>query len=271
MLSELSPLFKDIDTYYSEINVSLYAEEECLKKIRRSFRVTPDDKRRWEYIRNACREASDLLTSERLPPSPSTPPNTPQPANNKAPRNIKALAQTVINARRRLIQVHRDIAEFTQQPQFSLLRLQSEYESGDRTCRHKINGLLEFSERFLASFPQVPPLDDFRDHLLPSAAASSDQILKEIGRQVKSSRYAVLSVFPELKNQFDLFDHSLPIANTSMQHMYHALQGMVRPLRQQDDALRPAQLREGQRHFANLGQQWGAQLQSTSGAVYFPP
>jgi hypothetical protein len=77
-------------------------------------------------------------------------------------------------------------------------------------------------------------------------------------------------VFPELKNQFDLFDHSLPIANTSMQHMYHALQGMVRPLRQQDDALRPAQLREGQRHFANLGQQWGAQLQSTSGAIYFP-
>jgi len=60
----LRPLFNDIDTYYREINVSLYAEEESLKKIRRSFRVTPDDKRRWEYIRNACREASDLLTSD---------------------------------------------------------------------------------------------------------------------------------------------------------------------------------------------------------------
>ncbi|KAH9952709.1 hypothetical protein BC827DRAFT_1252856 [Russula dissimulans] len=85
MLSELSPPFKDIDTYYSEINVSLYVEEECLEKIRRSFRVTPDDKRRWEYIRNACREASDLLTSETLPPSPSTPPNTPQSAVNIFP------------------------------------------------------------------------------------------------------------------------------------------------------------------------------------------
>ncbi|KAH9954587.1 hypothetical protein BC827DRAFT_1158667 [Russula dissimulans] len=61
--------------------------------------------------------------------------------------------------RSRLRQVHRDIAELTQQPQFSLLRLQSEYESGDRTSRHRINGLLEFSERFLASFPRVPPLD----------------------------------------------------------------------------------------------------------------
>ena len=64
MLSGLSPLFNDIDKYYREINVSLYAEEECLRKIRSSFRVTVDDKRRWEYIRDACREASDVLTSE---------------------------------------------------------------------------------------------------------------------------------------------------------------------------------------------------------------
>jgi len=67
------------------------------------------------------------------------------------------------------------------------MRLQSEYESGDRTCRQRINDLLGFSERFLGSFPQVPRLDDFREHLLPSAAASSAQILQEVGQQVKSS------------------------------------------------------------------------------------
>ncbi|KAH9954572.1 hypothetical protein BC827DRAFT_954965 [Russula dissimulans] len=62
MLSKLRPLFKDIRRYYNEINVSLYTEEECLKKIRRSFRFTPDDRHRWEYIRDECRKASYLFT-----------------------------------------------------------------------------------------------------------------------------------------------------------------------------------------------------------------
>lgn len=64
MLSGLKPLFDRIDKHYNEVNVSLYVEEECLKKIRRSLRVTPDDKRRWELIRNACIHASNQLTAE---------------------------------------------------------------------------------------------------------------------------------------------------------------------------------------------------------------
>jgi hypothetical protein len=64
MLSKLGPLFEDIETYYDEINVALLREEERLREIYRSLRVTPGDKLRWQNIRDACREASTLLTAE---------------------------------------------------------------------------------------------------------------------------------------------------------------------------------------------------------------
>ncbi len=64
MLSGLKPPFDQIDKYYYEVNVSLYVEEKSLKKIRSSFRVTSDDRRRWEHIRDACGEASNLLAAE---------------------------------------------------------------------------------------------------------------------------------------------------------------------------------------------------------------
>ena len=64
MLLDLKPLFGNIETYYHEINVALLKEKERLKEIYNSLRVTPDDKLRWENIRDACMEASTLLTSE---------------------------------------------------------------------------------------------------------------------------------------------------------------------------------------------------------------
>jgi hypothetical protein len=64
MLSDLRPLFDRIDRYYNEVTVSLRVEEECLNGIRNSLNVTPDDRRRWEHIRDACKEASNLLISE---------------------------------------------------------------------------------------------------------------------------------------------------------------------------------------------------------------
>jgi hypothetical protein len=64
MLSGLKPLFGKIETYYRETNVALLKEEERLKEIYNSLRVTPDDKLRWENIRDACMEASTVLTSE---------------------------------------------------------------------------------------------------------------------------------------------------------------------------------------------------------------
>jgi hypothetical protein len=64
MLSGLEPLFRKIEKHYHEINVALLKEEERLKEIYKSLRVTPDDKLRWENIRDACVEASTLLTSE---------------------------------------------------------------------------------------------------------------------------------------------------------------------------------------------------------------
>ena len=63
MLSGVKPLFDKIDKYYSEVNVSLRVEEECLRKIRSSLRVTPDDRSRWEHIRDACNEAFNLLAT----------------------------------------------------------------------------------------------------------------------------------------------------------------------------------------------------------------
>lgn len=103
---------------------------------------------------------------------------------NKAARNINVLAQTVTEARHSLRQTHRNIADLTQHPQFGLLRLQTEYKNSEQTCREKIDEVLQFSESFLRSFVEVPPLDDFRDYLLPSAAASSLHILQEVGKQV---------------------------------------------------------------------------------------
>ena len=92
MLSSVKPLFEKIDKYYNEVNVSLYVEEECLQRIRSSLRVTSDDRRRWEHIRDACKEASNLLAtgvSATYPRIPSTltldnqtplpPPHMPQP------------------------------------------------------------------------------------------------------------------------------------------------------------------------------------------------
>ena len=75
----------------------------------------------------------------------------------------------------------------TQQPQFDLLRLQTEYETGEKTCRREIDKILQFSEEFLRSFVDVPPLDVFRDHHLPAAATSSSHILEEVGRQMKGN------------------------------------------------------------------------------------
>lgn len=64
MLSGPKPLFDKIDKYYNEVNLSLQAEQDCLQKIRSSLRVTPDDRIRWEHIRDACQEACNLLQTE---------------------------------------------------------------------------------------------------------------------------------------------------------------------------------------------------------------
>jgi hypothetical protein len=64
MLSGLKPLFEKIEKYYNEVNVALSLEEDRLVEISNSLRVTPDDKLRWENIRDACKQASTLLTSE---------------------------------------------------------------------------------------------------------------------------------------------------------------------------------------------------------------
>jgi hypothetical protein len=60
MYSDLRPLFDQIDKYYEEVNVSLRAEEHYLKTIRKTLRVTPDDKLRWGHIRDACQDACRL-------------------------------------------------------------------------------------------------------------------------------------------------------------------------------------------------------------------
>jgi hypothetical protein len=65
------------------------------------------------------------------------------------------------------------------------MRLQSEYENGEETCRQRIGEVLQFSEQFLNSFAKVPPLDDFRNHLLPTTAASSSRVLQEVSRQME--------------------------------------------------------------------------------------
>ena len=206
MFSDLKPLFDQIDGYYKEVNVSLLAEERHLKVIRRSLRVTPDDRLRWEHIRDACREASRLLATEDdsqprahrsspFAPSDRPPPTQPVPSTssdtgtttNKAASNMRALAQTVAAARDRLRQTHENISPLTHHPQSDLLRLMSEYENGEKTCRQRIGEVLEFSERFIHSFAEVPALDDFRDHLLPAAEASSLRVLQDVAADVHST------------------------------------------------------------------------------------
>jgi hypothetical protein len=90
-----------------------------------------------------------------------------------------------LEARHSLEQVRQDVIDLTQHPQIGLLRLQSEYEDSKDMCQQRISEVLRFSEHFLRSFVEIPPLDDFRDHLLPSAAESSSGILKEVYGQMK--------------------------------------------------------------------------------------
>jgi hypothetical protein len=64
MYSDLKLLFDQIDRRYEDVNLSLREEEHRLKAIRKTLRVTPDDKLRWEHISHACQEASRLLVAE---------------------------------------------------------------------------------------------------------------------------------------------------------------------------------------------------------------
>ncbi len=318
MFSDLKPLFDQIDEYYKEVNVSLLAEERRLKAIRRSLRVTPDDRLRWEHIRDACREASRLLAAEdnhtqpqphphhsssfvpsdRPPPPPVPHTGTPQQQpnnnnnnnnNNKAASNMRALTQTVAAARDRLRQTHANIAPLTHHPQTDLLRLMSEYENGEKTCRQRISEVLEFSERFIHSFAEVPALDDFRDHLLPAAAASSSYVLREVATDVRNTSKssaghvcrlvltrvsalpplvpAVQSSLPRPADHFVRFERCLPMADRSTQNLYQSLHGLVLPLERPEDpkqgVLRPltrVQLREEQQIWRGLEEQWANQL-----------
>lgn len=111
----------------------------------------------------------------------------PSQPKNKAACNINVLAQTVLEARQSLEQARQDITELTQHPQIGLLRLQSEYKDNNDMCQQRIGEVLQFSEHFLRSFVEIPPLDDFRDHLLPSAAESSSRILQDVYGQMTSN------------------------------------------------------------------------------------
>ena len=228
MFSKLRPHFDRIERYYYEINVSLRVEEECLRRISSSLRVTPGDKLRWENIRDACGAASTILTPEvgstcapvsvssRLQRVNQAQPPPPQQTvstsvvrlchcmkcepflktsfsqSNKAARYIRALAQTVTDARQSLLQSHQDIVG---QPKSSLWRLRDVYESSQVECRQKIEEVHGFSEDFLQSFVEVPPLDDFHGYLLPSAVAESSCILQDVHKQVQSTREAFLRRF----------------------------------------------------------------------------
>ena len=77
----------------------------------------------------------------------------------------------------------------------------------------------------------------------------------------------MLRVLPALQGNFTLFDRYLPIADASIQRMYSALRGLVQPLQQPDDPhkgvfrmMKPVQLREEQRSWRSLEEQWEAQL-----------
>ena len=173
------------------------------------------------------------------------------------------------------------------QPRFSLLLLETEYMRSERTCWQRIYEVHQFSEQFLGSVVEVPPLDEFRDHVVPSAAESSAQILRTVRKQIQSTReppafrslppatclltfrylpeYAVLTVFPQLQGHFSRFEHDLPIADASMQRMYATLRRLVRPLEQPDDpregvlrSMEPTQLRDEHFKYNDLRQKWAA-------------
>ena len=156
-------------------------------------------------------------------------------------------------------------------------------------CQQRIHEVLQFSEHFLLSFFEIPPLDAFREHLLPEAAESSSRIIQEVYRQMKSNgesrtapcrflqstklvcsslpAHAVLRALPQLRDHFARFEHCLPIADASMQGMYSTLRGLVRPLEQPDNPpqgvfrrMRPEQLRNAQLNWRDLEKQWAAQL-----------
>ncbi|KAI0260352.1 hypothetical protein BC834DRAFT_900905 [Gloeopeniophorella convolvens] len=262
MYTGLKPLFDDIDKYYGNVNVSLRAEQHRLKNIRSSLHVTPDDKLRWEHIRDACQEASSLLVAESPPPLP----HAFQPANNKVALDMQALAHCVAVARERLRITQANIAPLAQQPQFDLLRLKSEYELGEKTCRQRITEVMEFAERYTRSFVEVPPVDDFRDRLLPPAAASSAQALREVASGVRAAAHEVRTALPHLANHFTNFDYYLPAANASVQRMYQTLDGLAQPLMTPDDpvhgvmrALDRVHLREEQQAWKSLERQWAGQ------------
>ncbi|KAH9971845.1 hypothetical protein BGW80DRAFT_1318753 [Lactifluus volemus] len=263
MYSDLRPLFDQIDKYYEEVNVSLRAEEHYLKTIRKTLRVTPDDKLRWEHIRDACQDACRLLAAQPYP----SPPHRPQLTTNKAAHNIQALANTVINARNGIQQTHRRITPLTQRPQFDLLRLKSEYESGEQTCRERISEVFEFSERIVPSFVEVRATDDFRDHLLPAAAASSSQTLQHVAEELRHIMPTVQYALPHTADLFARFECYLPIADSSMQRVYGQLRELVQPLEQPNDPnrgvlrhLTRVQLREEQHAWRMLQEQWANQL-----------
>jgi len=99
---------------------------------------------------------------------------------------MRALAESVAAARARLRQTHAGLAPVTHHPQSDLLRLMAEYASGERACRARIDAVLAFAERFVRALPAVPPLDDFRDLLLPAAAASSARVLQDVATGVRA-------------------------------------------------------------------------------------
>ncbi|KAI0294065.1 hypothetical protein B0F90DRAFT_1342791 [Multifurca ochricompacta] len=237
MFSHLRPLFDQIDKYYGEVNVSLLAEAQCLERISRSLHVTPDDKLRWEHIRDACREASTLFMAPQSSPSiPYTAPRT----NNKTAFNMQALAQSVTVARQRLQQTYSNVTMLTHHPQLDLLRLKGEYEKSEKTCRQRIGEVLELSERFLHSFVEVPAVDDFREHLSPTAATSSSRTLQEVAAEVRSASTmsVIQGALPYPADHFVRFELCLPNADASMQRMYRTLRGLVQPLEQPDDPKR---------------------------------
>ena len=63
-------------------------------------------------------------------------------------------------------------------------------------CQQRIYEVLQFSEHFLRSFVEIPPLDDFRDHLLPSAAESSSRILQEVHGKMKRNGMSLTTPRP---------------------------------------------------------------------------
>ncbi|KAH9979294.1 hypothetical protein BGW80DRAFT_1454976 [Lactifluus volemus] len=142
--------------------------------------------------------------------------DVPHHHTNKAAHNIQALANTIINARNGIQQTHRRITPLMQRPQFDLLQLKS-YE------------VFEFSERIVPSFVEVRATDDFRDHLLPAAAASSSQTIQHVAEELRHIMPTVQYALPHTADLFARFECYLPIANSSMQRVYGQLRELVQP------------------------------------------